>query len=371
MGRTMPTEPATDVEPLRLRVMGVTVEVAAPDRPTRDRLAHQWSRAVHETGSEPVESITATAGTASSQAAQDYALTTQVTVAALRATAGRRVNLHAGGLADEQGRVLALVAPSGTGKTTATRILAQHLGYLSDETVSIAPDGVVSPHPKPLSVVVHLDRPFEKDQVSPDDLGLLPTPDRGTLARLVVLHRGSDAPRGLTRLDTAQGLLELIEQSSSLAQLPTPLQALMALTAACGGVWSLGYDEIGDHVHDLVGLLADETAAPPDTSPALVWHEGGDVFPLVEGEGDRVARLPWVEAVELGGQLLVLNTSRAWLLADLTATVWLLLSEPRTMDELVAAAQEEHGEHPDARSIVEEAVRTLAEESLVARGTLA
>jgi hypothetical protein len=313
----------------------------------------------------------ATAGTATGQAAQDYALTTQVTLAALRATAGVRINLHAGGLADELGRVLALVGASGTGKTTATRILAQHLGYLSDETVSIAPDGVVSPHPKPLSVVVHADRPFEKDQVSPDDLGLLPTPDSGTLARLVVLHRGSDAPRGLTRLDTAQGVVELIEQSSSLAQVPTPLRVLLDLIGACGGVWSLGYDEIGDHVQDLVGLLAEAPAAPPDLGPLLVWHEGTDDFPLVEGDGDLVARLPWVEAVELDAELLVLNAGRVWLLADLTATVWLLLSEPRTIEELVAAAQEQHGEHPDARSIVEQAVRTLAEESLVARGTLA
>jgi hypothetical protein len=102
-----------------------------------------------------------------------------------------------------------------------------------------------------------------------------------------------------------------------------------------------------------------------------VWHEGTDDFPLVEGDGDLVARLPWVEAVELDAELLVLNAGRVWLLADLTATVWLLLSEPRTMEELVAAAQKQHGEHPDARSIVEQAVRTLAEESLVARGTLA
>jgi hypothetical protein len=367
-----PVDSPQDVAPLHVRVLGVVVRLLAPDAATRDRLAHQWSRAVVDAPEEePVESITASAGTAGSQAAQDYALTTHVTVTALRATAGRRINLHASGLADEHGRVLALVGRSGTGKTTATRILARHLGYLSDETVSIAPDGVVSPHPKPLSVVVHMDRPFEKDQVSPDDLGLLPTPDKGTLARLVVLHRGPDAPRGLTRLDTAQGLLELIEQSSSLAQVPTPLRVLMALTAACGGVWSLGYDEIGDHVQDLVGLLASQTAATPDPGPAVVWHEGTDDFPLIEGNGDRLARLPWVEAVELDGELLVLNTSRAWLLADLTATVWLLLSEPRTMEELVAAAQEQHGEHPDARSIVEQAVRTLAEETLVARGTLA
>ena len=78
--------------------------------------------------------------------AHDYVLTTQVTVAGLQATAGVRLNLHAGGLADDRGRVLALVGPSGTGKTTATRTLAGRLGYLSDETVSMDAGGRVFPH---------------------------------------------------------------------------------------------------------------------------------------------------------------------------------------------------------------------------------
>ena len=55
--------------------------------------------------------------------------------------AGERINLHAGGVADERRRVLALVGPSGTGKTTATLALARRLGYVSDETVSIDPAG--------------------------------------------------------------------------------------------------------------------------------------------------------------------------------------------------------------------------------------
>ena len=126
--------------PLHVRAMGVTVEIAVPDQATRDRLAHQWSRAVVVAPDEPAAArTTAQPGPPETEASRDYGLTTQVTMAALKATAGLRVNLHAGGVADERHRVLALVAPSGTGKTTATLALAKRLGYVSDETVSIDP----------------------------------------------------------------------------------------------------------------------------------------------------------------------------------------------------------------------------------------
>ena len=56
------------------------------------------------------------------------------------------MNLHAAGLTDDRGRVLALVAASGTGKTTAARILGRHLGYLSDETISVGAELEVLPY---------------------------------------------------------------------------------------------------------------------------------------------------------------------------------------------------------------------------------
>ncbi len=79
---------------------------------------------------------------------RDYYFTTQVTLAGLLATAGERVNLHAGSVANDAGRVLVVVGPSGTGKTTATRALAAQLHYLSDETASITPDGLVFAAPE-------------------------------------------------------------------------------------------------------------------------------------------------------------------------------------------------------------------------------
>ena len=50
--------------------------------------------------------------------------------------------LHAAGIADADGLVVALVGPSGMGKTTASSYLARHgFGYVTDETVSIGPGG--------------------------------------------------------------------------------------------------------------------------------------------------------------------------------------------------------------------------------------
>jgi hypothetical protein len=168
-------------------------------------------------------------------------------------------------------------------------------------------------------------------------------------------------------------MLQLIEQSSSLAQLPRPLHTLRALIEECGGLWSLTYDEIDDHVDELVELLADSPPAPdPAAGGEVAWHEGRAAFPLeTDADGPLIARLPWVEAMEVEGRLVVLTERRAVLLADLTATLWLHLARPCSVEELVRAAEQAHGAHPDALAIVGKAVTTLVEERLASRGSLA
>ena len=380
LGTMTPVETTPEAEagiPLRLRVMGVTVDARTPDEDTRSRLARQWSRAVLDDDAEAgtlVPGPNATTGEADSLERRDYYFTTQVTLAGLLATAGERVNLHAGCVANDAGRVLAVVGPSGTGKTTATRALATRLHYLSDETASITADGVVYPHPKPLSVVVRPDDHTHKQQLSPDDIGLGSTPDSGSLHRIVVLHRGVSARRGLQPLDTITALMELIEQSSSLASLDAPLTTLLDVMDATGGVLALEYDEIADHVDELIGLLDEvtEPAREPATRLEPVRHPGsmaGQPPDVAPGDA-RFHRLPWTDAVELGADLVVLLETRAVRLSELAATVWLHLDEPRTVAELVTWAQEVHGTHPDATGIVEQAVDALARESLVVGGSM-
>ena len=101
------------------------------------------------------------------------AVTSEVTVAAILERAGELTMLHACGVADQNGAVIALVAKSGTGKTTASSQLARTFGYITDETVAIRPDGTVVPYPKPLSVK-QATPGAAKLQVGPDELGLKP-----------------------------------------------------------------------------------------------------------------------------------------------------------------------------------------------------
>ncbi len=65
---------------------------------------------------------------------------------------GKLLMLHAGAVTDEAGRTLAYVAPSGTGKSTLTRLLAREFGCVTDETVGIRVDTLeVLPYPKPVT----------------------------------------------------------------------------------------------------------------------------------------------------------------------------------------------------------------------------
>ena len=131
----------------------------------------------------------------------------------------------------------------------------------------------------------------------------------------------------------------------------------------------LTYDEIADHVEDLVGLLAEDV--PPLRGEDPVRHAGtpytGNVR-VGEAPPGTSARADWVAAVELDDDVLVLRHGRAFRLENLMATVWLELDEPRTTEELAAAAPAVHGPHPDAVSLVDQALDLLVQEGLVVRG---
>ena len=319
------------------------------------RLRRQWSRALTDRVATAVVDLDKLA--IEDDVVRDYAITSLVTRTALDATAGLRINIHGGAVADAQGRVLAVIGPSGSGKTTAVRLLASRLGYLSDETVSINESLLVHGHPKPLSVITDPDNPRRKDSLSPDELGLLHPPATSHLHRIVLLHRGDD-DAGLTAMDPAYAIAEVVEQTSSLVQLEHPILRLAETLDACGGAWSLRYREIADQVDELVGLLDRE----PRPAPARVHHPGDTPRPVVPGAWRRTQ---WLDAMEYDDEVVLMIGDRVHVLAGLGVVAWLALASPRTLDELVDEATTLWGGHADARRLVEEALDMLAEQGLV------
>lgn len=242
--------------PIRVCALGAAIEVrfdAAPSG-TREAFADAWARARGAAARRPTaEPIVVDAPQAFDVETAMHHLSGQVTLAAIEAAAGRTWMLHAAGLATAGGATVALVAPSGTGKSTACRVLGRRLGYLSDETVAVAADGSVLPHPKPLSIV----RPGSdlKAQVSPDQAGLAPAPEEPRLRVVVLLDRdGTETPR-LETVRTAAALPALAEQTSYLTRLPRPLSFLDDILARTAGVHRLHYRDIEDAADLVEGLL--------------------------------------------------------------------------------------------------------------------
>ena len=183
-----------------------------------------------------------------------------VTERAITRNAGRLLMLHAAGVADRaSGACVALVAPSGTGKTTATQTLARELGYASDETVGIRDDLSVVAHPKPLSILTSADSAL-KVQTPASELGLHPAPGGLRLAGVLLLRRAPDGPDLEVReVRTVLALAELAPQTSYLSRLPRPLHRLADALVATGGLRVVSYRE-ADSLLPVVRELLDGAA---------------------------------------------------------------------------------------------------------------
>ena len=245
-----------------MTALGVRVAVRFDAAPagTREAFARAWSRAMPGPARDggPEVEVSVEAPAVPDVATALHQLSTSVTLAAIEAAAGRLWMLHAAGLADpDSGAAVALVAPSGTGKSTAARTLGRSLGYLSDETVGVTARGEVLPHPKPVSVLPVLPgRPGElKQQVSPDDAGLLVAPASATLRAVVLLERDGSATPRLEPVRTAAALPVLAEQTSYLTRLEAPLAHMAGILARTVGVQRLHYREVADTLPLVQGLL--------------------------------------------------------------------------------------------------------------------
>lgn len=293
-------------------------------------------------------------------------LTSRLTVAAILANAGELTMLHACGVADpDTGAVVALVARSGTGKTTSSAVLAQAYGYVSDETVAIDWDGSVVPYPKPLSVKQGPGLP--KRQLGPDELGLQPAPATPFIQSIVLLNRteefGHQAPV-LERVPLADAVLALIPDSSSQGELEAPLQSLCHLIESVGGVWQVTYSEAADLPAALEPLF--KTGTPPGQEAA--WEArpaGNNPEPIPEGWIQRAAAK---DAVAIGSDLLVMLDNEIVRLTGIGPAIWEACAGPLHPERLAEEVTKVHGAPEGYRAAVVRAVEQLLAKAVLEQG---
>ena len=140
-----------------------------------------------------------------------------------------------------------------TGRATLCRRLGQWFRYLNDETVGIAEGGALLPYAKPRSVRRTAGL-TQKDELSPDDLGLRPAPTAPRVGRIVVLVRdlelGSVDIQELTLMDAPFAVVK----TSSLSRLVRPLQRLGKPLETAGPVLRVRSAEASDIEGELAKL---------------------------------------------------------------------------------------------------------------------
>ena len=349
---------------VKVAAFGQTVAIEVDDPASERRVRDQWARCLApETALPTVESIRYAAQFDLDFA--EYIVASGVTLHLIQASAGRLLMLHASGVADPRtGAVTALVAESGTGKTTAARRLCSAgFGYVTDETVAVGADGFVLPFPKPLSV--NIEGEDHKSQHGPDELGLLPVAEQLPLHlhRIVLLTRegGPGEAPSVEQLPLLDGILALIPQLSYLTRMPRPLLTLVRHVQSCGGIHRLHYTDIEECVDTLEQLSAEDSA-----EPAEIEHlPPADARP--EGDDGSLRRGTYADAVRIDDEILLLIEDLPIRCSGLGATVWDAAAEPRTIQELVDICVELHGEHPDAEGLVRAAVDELCRHGVLTR----
>lgn len=357
-------------------------------------IAREWESCADLVSFSPVEAsgkeVTLTAPHYGSAAS--YTIHRQVTETAIGASSGKLVLIHAGAIANDEGIVLGLVAPSGTGKTTATKYLGQRYHYVTDETLAATPAGDVLPYPKPLSIG-NRHAGDQKYGLSPRAANLKPLPQRGgaplplRLGGIVLLNRDErfrDHPH-LVPLAPLDGVIRVLAQTSAALLLPHPLTTYTQLCTRSGGPWILNYAEItdcGPIFEDLFARL--QTVSPattweclgpgPRTSltladlPSLALDQNSEPpAPTTPADLKQTyQRCPWVDALAgEDGQILVSTPARSLLLSELSAYLWSCLETPRSGNDLTERARAHFGDHPQAAQRISWVLAELTESGIL------
>jgi hypothetical protein len=344
----------------------VAIDLSSLDADDAEAVRDVWADAAAGAVDEPAAIVVPRA---SGRTRMLQSLSRQVTRAAIDARQADLWMLHAAGIATPEGDVVAFVGPSGRGKTTATRHLGRHYGYVSDETIGIARDGRVVAYRKPLSIIEEPRAPKTERRPSSVGLGTIP-PDLRVRA-IVLLHRHADhagAPV-VTDVDLADALDDLVTQSSHLVERPDSLRFIAAVSEATGGIRAVHYREASDLAGIVPGLLAGPASIPWIAPPII-----REPAPVGDRRGEpRFFRAATVDEVELtaSDRIAVLTRDAAGrgtvhVLDGIAPTLWAAATGV-PFDVLVAAATSAHGapDGADAADLVRASVDRLITEGLL------
>jgi energy-coupling factor transporter ATP-binding protein EcfA2 len=358
-----------DVEALGV---GLRIEVDGMSRADFRRLRAQWRRV--SGAAAPSATVSVSVGVDASDAdvvgrdVDDVSVTLRQLIN-LRAIERRRQDLlmlHAAGLADPAtGDVIALIGPSGAGKTTAASSLGTVLGYVSDETVAVDADGGVLPFPKPLALKQR--DALGKRVVGPDALGLEEVRRPLRLSRLALLDRRDEyVTPTVATVGLEDALGRIIEQTSYLGSLPGALQRLEAVVRVSGGVHVLRYHHAADLVEPVSELLRRPAAHLPLAEVHAAVAPAAAPGHIAPGSYTR-AHID--DSIEVGGEVIVLVDGKVSRFSPLGSVLWAALHTPMTRDGLIARAETAFGPAPDgsARNTVQAVLDELADAGLVRR----
>lgn len=323
-----------------------------------------WQRCNPRRGGKSVAVVARRTGISWRQQQED--IVSMLTLAGINTAAGSRLMFHAGGISDSTGRALALVAKSGTGKTTAVRNLAQRFSYLSDETIAIDPESLsIAPYPKPLSVLGP-DGKRPKQQHSPEELGLLETPPGAILHKIAVLDRQPGCASVQQRhLDISEALQLLVPDSSSLSRLERGLVTLVNVLERTGGAVRITYGENTQLTALVPELLGEDH---PASEPRKGWAPADLTVREDSKPNDgirRVRRIVPDDALWLEDSLAILNAERLDFVSGIGAVIWDTARTWLSHEELHRVVVAAHGAHPKSTTLVADAIQSLSAARLV------